>query len=279
MEKKIFLVFVVFITILGCTAVKTDKAKIFTMENRYITQNGMNIPILTNQQDKAPPLGVIRHKIANEEFQPRNGKQPELKDGEYGTFYEKINDTIGRYFTVRGNRVIEILESLSETEAYDFSYNTDIYPKYRTIRKYYPNGQLKSFEVYSESIPYLLAVGTWYRFDQDGNLVLTIDHEKHFKSSYTNILKIAVSYARNLKRPIGEIYRSFDEKISYWKITLHRHANVGRPLYYIIVDDETGEVLYDYSGDDPGKGWQRPPTKVDDYNGEYLTELYRKFRE
>lgn len=111
---------------------------------------------------------------------------------------------------------------------------------------FYPNNNVHIIEQTLNTPDGYFNAGNWYVYDEAGNLLQHIDHEKHFKMTYYEIAQIADSYAY----PATSIARFFDNKNSFWRIKLSGVQEEPIENKIVIIDDKTGKVLCELNQDE-----------------------------
>ena len=133
---------------------------------------------------------------------------------------------------------------------------TEIHSGLTQYYEYFPNGQLKSYRIYfgglgikDENIVFSTVepssfIGTWYKFDESGEILQTIDFEKDYKTSFLDIFIIARKKLNELYLKGGfEFHRGYpgfqrnkNENGAFWQLFIANN-------YYMIIDDATGKVI------------------------------------
>ena len=128
---------------------------------------------------------------------------------------------------------------------------------------YFPNDQLKSFSLYFDNlinntnsaglfkVGDVRYIGTWYTFNETGEIIKIIDFEKDYKTSFLDIFLIArkkineliskgtYKYARHLPR----FERNKNEQDAFWQLYISDN-------YYMIINDATGKVIEEVKSSD-----------------------------
>ena len=204
-----------------------------------------------------------------------NSYQKATKDflivSENGNVYEDItydiNDKDGcvnkmKRYTFKGDKLYsfsnQITISINLNEAIEINGKrmTKVLSGFEYSCVYFPNGQLKSYSVYNGGLrikddtvsfrsngsrSYL---GTWYKFNENGDVIQTIDFEKDYKTSFLDVffvtrkkindLTTKGKYKYNRYAPVFE--RNKNELGAFWQLYISEN-------YYMIIDDETGKVI------------------------------------
>lgn len=140
--------------------------------------------------------------------------------------------------------------------------------KVQTLVDFYSNGSVHTIKQYNNNSNGYYPAGNWYAYDESGNLLQHIDHEKHFKMSYYDVAQIADSYDYSAIR----ISRIFDLNKSYWIIQMNGVQDEPIEPKTIILDDKTGKVLYDMNQEESNNF-----RGLDDM-AKYSEDLYRSFK-
>ncbi|QFG54457.1 hypothetical protein [Chryseobacterium sp.] len=119
--------------------------------------------------------------------------------------------------------------------------------KAQTLVNFFPNENIHTIKQTINTPNGYFPAGNWYVYDESGNLLQHIDHEKYFTMSYYDIAKIADSY----DYPVISIGRGFDNKeFSYWLIILEGIQDQQLLTKYIIINDKTGKIIYETNSEE-----------------------------
>ncbi len=111
----------------------------------------------------------------------------------------------------------------------------------QTLVNFYPSEAIRTIKQYNNNSSGSYPAGNWYVYDESGNLLQHIDHEKHFKMSYYDVATIADTYDYSTI----SISRIFDPNKSYWIIQMNGLQDEPIEPKTIIIDDKSGKVLFD----------------------------------
>lgn len=157
--------------------------------------------------------------------------------------------TVGTYLTMSLN--------LSEPIEINGKRMTEVHSGLKYSCVYFPNGQLKSYSVYNGGMRFKDDtvgfntdgisgyIGTWYKFDENGNIIQTIDFEKNFKTSFLDVLLITRKKLNELflkgkpdlfHRGLPGYQRNKNENGAFWQLFIS-------PYYFMIIDDATGKII------------------------------------
>jgi hypothetical protein len=175
---------------------------------------------------------------------------------------------------------------------------TEIHSGLTQYCDYFPNGQLKSYRIYfgglrikDENIVFSTIepssfMGTWYKFNESGEILQTIDFEKDYKTSFLDIFLIARKKLNELflkgkpdlfHRGYPGFQRNKNENGAFWQLFIS-------PYYFMIIDDATGKVIEEVESKDYDKVQKKfakymKPT--DDYNKAmnnfFETNIYKDY--
>ncbi|REC46838.1 toxin-antitoxin system YwqK family antitoxin [Chryseobacterium pennipullorum] len=145
----------------------------------------------------------------------------------------------------------EILDNGSYVEMneanYGKSYSLTMRNSYYTLTKvYFPNGNVKSKGLSNNTES--LQIGTWYEFDENGNLIKEVDYDKPYKFTFEDILEFCEKEGIPLtKGPVFQstgfhttITRRIEKEKPVWAIEWRKKSNV---LETITLDGTTGKVV------------------------------------
>jgi hypothetical protein len=147
--------------------------------------------------------------------------------------------------------------------------------------EYYPNGQIKTFSLYLgslgiinkgglNSLPNNTYIGKWYKFNEAGEVIQTIDFEKDYKTNFLDIFLIARKKINELiskgkykySRGFPFFERNKNELGAFWQLYISEN-------YYMIIDDLTDKVKEEVESadyDEVQKKFSKFMKPTDDYN-------------
>ncbi|MES2864427.1 MAG: hypothetical protein V4666_09940 [Bacteroidota bacterium] len=169
-------------------------------------------------------------------------------------FKDGILQSVGNYWMIYRDLKEEILITEKPTK--------QLINKLTSNCQYFPNGQLKSFSIYfgnlindTNSTGLFNAgnecyIGTWYKFNESGEIIQTIDFEKDYKTSFLDIFLISRKKINELKgntaikfsRYLPSFKRNKNELGSFWQLFIAEN-------YYLIIDDATGKIIEEVKSD------------------------------
>jgi hypothetical protein len=181
--------------------------------------------------------------------------------------YDKSNLYNNKYDLKRYNFKDDILKSVSNIWMIYRDLKEEVLvneiPTKQVVNKltsscqYFPNAKLKSFSIYfgnlinnTNSAGLFNAgnecyIGTWYKFNESGNIIQTIDFEKNYKTNFLDIFSIARKKLNELsskgkpdlfQRGYPGFQRNKNENGAFWQLFIS-------PYYFMIIDDATGKVI------------------------------------
>jgi len=169
-------------------------------------------------------------------------------------FIDEREDGSTREYSYRDGRIRFYKETFpQETDIIDL-YGNRITLYFRTCLEYYPNGNIKSYAVQLNSNHMMsgtryirnLNVGTWYLFDEQGNITKRIDIENLFETKLSEIFDyvfnsgdlLLVRKDGTVSTRLFCVSRKFSSKGNEWSIKIHTGTNY---VWYIYIDDKTGK--------------------------------------
>lgn len=234
--KKITVLLLIYIT-LSCGNLKTlaQEKPVYDVKDKFKMVKGIPIPKLSS--DKM----VLEDNVEYKTLLDIN------KEIHINTKSDSIHKTLFFYDEKKPHEIIEKYNlKINKPLKYDF--NLQI--KYTVRIKYFPNGKIRSYEVYLTDIGTLnnfMDVGLWYYFDKSGKVIKKVDHEKKYRTNLKDIFKIYESLGEEnffLKEmddsflyKVGQIINRFKNNVgeSYWVINL--------PYYSVIINDKTRKII------------------------------------
>ena len=159
----------------------------------------------------------------------------------------KINgdyDSVNKILYFDSDTLTKIVEKY-RIEIKKTKYSKGFYLGYLVILKYFPNGKIKSYEVYCESLGSIqtdIKIGKWVKFDQNGKTMVSIDFDNLYSKHFNTILnyhdKLIDEEFKNIKMGFGirsvSRFKNEDGK-SYWILCYKNECE--------IIDDQEWTVI------------------------------------
>jgi hypothetical protein len=114
----------------------------------------------------------------------------------------------------------------------------------QTYIDFYSDGNVHTIRQYNDTDKGAYNAGNWYAYDEAGNLLQHIDHEKYFKMSYYEVAQIADTY----DYPSISIFRGvyLPNNFSYWIVDFNGFPEEQpQRREWLIINDKTGKIIYD----------------------------------
>lgn len=219
-------------------------------ENSEVKFKNLKAPVITKENLIIPKYSTLL-------IQAKSKKKSDKKIHNYGCSTElnkcfvsesSKNNTERTSYEFLDNKMFLILKGLKDTQVYKRKAKntgyTQEFSNYITSQiNFYDNGNLHTIRHLGYGIKAAgYPIGTWYAYSKDGVLIQEIDHDKHFKMNFYDILEIADKYGS----PYIGIDRAFNQAVSYWYIQLLPHPeDRNAKTRKILIDDKTGQIIYD----------------------------------
>ena len=265
--KKVLFILLSLLMYANSNAQKKNTKKATTKK-----QYKMEIPNITKEDIKLPNLqDLIRQE--NEKIWEKtkdsskllseNPKELRFVQDEFGGLYQDGKLSLAKTTEDNVQKPVPRKKRFNPEGVIEFKQRiqTEVY--------FYPSGSVHMIMQYNYNTTGYYPAGNWYVYDESGKLLQHIDHEKHFRMSYYDVVQIADSY----DYPKIDISRGFDDKKSLWAITLAGYPEE-RPHRekVIIIDDKTGKVLHELNGQEEIRNFK------DSYLIEYSDNMYKLFK-
>lgn len=140
----------------------------------------------------------------------------------------------------KNRKLREIRDSKTHMSEWDYSENQ----LFKVYRRFYPTGEIQFKGV---SSIYGFRVGKWYYYDEKGNLIEVVDHDKGFDFTMEDIFAFCLANnisleERGLFAPATGIRKYTDaENRTFWFIT-YRDYTKGKTIM-LQIDAKTGAVV------------------------------------
>ncbi|MET3025558.1 hypothetical protein ABXT06_02665 [Flavobacterium sp. UW10123] len=182
-----------------------------------------------------------KEKKISKEMIPTIDKNFEVFDSQKFNNSKKENPYVLREFLSDGNYL--------ELDQGSYGKGYKLTPKnsfYQILKLYYKNGNIKIKGVGFNGNGF--HVGTWYEFDESGNVIKETDYDKPYQFTFEEIVK----FCENEKIPLQKgpilqstgyhtvIRRNFNSEGSWWQIEWLKKPNT---IEIITLDGNTGKVL------------------------------------
>lgn len=189
--KKSILIVVLQLIFTSCSAQHKD---IIIKQKKHLK---MNIPNITKENIEVPNLSDLL-KAENERiFEKTKDSSKLLKKNdnelvlEYNDFGYKYQD--GKLVLIGGRKDDDIQKAIPRRKEH-FNSAKEFTQNLQTTIEFYPNENVHMIRHQINTPNGYYPAGDWYVYDEFGNLLQHIDHEKHFKMSYYDVTEIADTY-------------------------------------------------------------------------------------
>lgn len=237
MKKLIFIV-VLQIIFTSCNAQHKD---IIVKQKKHLK---MNIPNITKDNLEVPKLSHLVRAENKKIFEKTKDSSKLLNKNENELVFEH-NDFGYKYkdgkLVLIGRRKEDDIQKPIPRRKEHFNSPKEFTQNLQTTIEFYPNENVHMIRHWINTTNGYYPAGNWYVYDESGNLLQHIDHEKHFKMSYYDVAEIADAYDYSTI----SISRIFDANKSYWIIQMNGLQDEPIEPKTIILNDKTGKVLLD----------------------------------
>lgn len=225
---------------------KTEKKTGYFVIDDFEMVDGLPLPRLSENK-----MFFKNDKKYKNFYETLQSNYPEQREIKINREEEPINKTL----IFKSDRLIEINEKFYLKIIIPTKFNKGMNIGYNVIIKYFPNGNIKSYQVYCVSLGSIsvnMNVGTWYKFDEEGKLLKEVNFNKIYNTTFNDILKY---YDKILEQKlwlskfgsaygIGSVSRfSNSYGNSYWIISYEGN-------YSEIIDDKKLNVIEKLDGVD-----------------------------
>ncbi|WP_346986365.1 hypothetical protein [Chryseobacterium sp. POE27] len=237
--KKLIFIIVLLLIFTSCNAQHKD---IIVKQKKHLR---MNIPNITKDNLGVPKLSDLV-KAKNEKIFEKTKDSSKLLNKNENELVFEHNDFSYKYkdgkLVLIGRRKKDDIQKPIPRRKEHFNSPKEFTQNLQTTIEFYPNENVHMIRHWINTPNGYYPAGNWYVYDEAGNLLQHIDHEKYFRMSYYDVGKIADSY----DYPSIIISRSFDGKNnSFWIIQLEGLQDQPIEPKTIIIDDKTGKVLFE----------------------------------
>jgi len=264
--KKLIVIGVSQLIFTSCNSQHTD---IIVKQKKHLK---MNIPNITKDDLEVPKLSDLVKSENEKIFEKTKDSSTLLNKNENELVFEhndfgyKYKD--GKLVLIGRRKEDDIQKPIPRTKEH-FNSPKEFIQNLQTKIEFYPNENVHMIRHWINTPNGYYPAGNWYVYDESGNLLQHIDHEKYFRMSYYDVAKIADSY----DYPSIIISRSFDGKNnSFWIIQLEGLQDQPIVPKTIIIDDKTGKVLYEMNQEEFNNFHDF------DYITKYSEDLYKLFK-
>lgn len=260
------------IALLSILAINSCKAQTKTQKkNNSRKYYKMEIPNITKEDIKLSSLEDLISKENSKILKKSNDSSKLINDRTKDLNFEQNG-----FASLYKDGKIKLLSKITEDRVQKpiprkkehFNSPKEFTQKIQTLVDFYSNGTVYTIKQYNNNSNGYYPAGNWYVYDDSGNLVQHIDHEKYFKMSYYDVAKIADSYDYSTIR----LSRIFDENKSYWIIQMNGLQDESIEPKTIILDDKTRKVLYEMNQEEFNN------FRDFDYMTKYSEDLYKLFK-
>ena len=208
----------------------------------------MEIPNITKDNLETPDLNYLislenKKILEKTKDSSRIIKINNIQDYEFSIQKDQNNFEYYKYKNGQLNHIQKNTKNIMQPMSAQVKKTDETELLKQTIQTYidfYSNGNVHTIRQYNDTDKGAYNTGNWYAYDEAGNLLQHIDHEKYFKMSYYEVAQIANSYHDYPSIGIG---RYFDETGSYWYIRLEGYQDQPIEPKIIILNDKIGKIL------------------------------------
>ncbi|AZB08655.1 hypothetical protein EG344_07300 [Chryseobacterium sp. G0162] len=159
----------------------------------------------------------------------------------YNSLKKNISNAV--FTTLKNGTYIEMVKVKAGAAYYETPHDS----YFKIFKDYYPSGNIK-YKGIALNVWGNFKKGIWYEFDENGNLIKEIDHDRPYKFTFEDILKFCEIQGIKIdKGPIlqstgwhNEISRKIENDKPVWEIEHLKKSNL---VEIIKLDGITGKVL------------------------------------
>lgn len=267
--KKILLIALSLLLITNFSAQKrtlknTNYKKKYKMKIPNITKDNLEIPDLNSLIKNENKKNLEKTSDSSRLIQVRN-----VQDYEFSVQKDQNNFNYYKYKNGELNHIQKNTRQTISSQVVKGEESESLNQTIQTYIDFYPNAIVHTIKQYNDTDKSSYSAGNWYAYDEKGNLLQHIDHEKYFKMTYHDIAKIASSFH---DYPSKMINRYFDKTGSYWYIRLTGYQDQPIESKIIIIEDKTGKTIKELKKEEfqTFQGFQRME--------KYQEKLYKLFK-